>query len=145
MNWYASDRDKVKVSESSFKNRKTTKLTCSFQQTYSIWPMLPACNFLNKQLQKGSYTDVFTTAWRAEISTNGAINKEQMFAGGLGSEVWIPSDMIFWNAEQPTVVSDLCRIPEYSGSDGARASTIPRERTPGYIHFIVLLPVLWSY
>ena len=54
MNWYASDYDKVKASESSFKSRKTIKLTCSFQQTYSIWPMLLACHFRINSFRKAA-------------------------------------------------------------------------------------------
>ena len=41
------------------------------------------------------------------------INEQQMFAGQLGSAIWIPEYMSFWNVfkkkkKKPTVVSHLC-------------------------------------
>lgn len=97
-----------------FKSRKTIKLTCSFQHTCSVWPLLPACQFIINNFRKGAYTDAFTTEWRAEI---GAWQCYQWIAdvckeaGILGLN--FQSNMSFWNVEKLTVVSHLCRIPEH--------------------------------
>lgn len=64
--------------------QKTTKLACSFQLTYCIWPMLPACHF--EILQKGKlHTHAFTTEGRAEISPWRCYQGRAEVCGGAGS------------------------------------------------------------
>lgn len=89
MNWYASDYDKVKASESSFKSRKTIKLTCSFQQTYSIWPMLLACHFRINSFRKAATQMNSQQSEELKWEPDHVINEQQMFAGQLGSAIWI--------------------------------------------------------
>ena len=79
------------------------------------WTYASGMSFQSKQLQKGSYTDAFTTEWRAEISTWQRYQCRADVCRGAGIRgLNAQSGTIHWNAEKLTVASHLCRIPEYS-------------------------------
>ena len=111
MNWYASDYDKVKASESSFKSRKTIKLTCSFQQTYSIWPMLLACHFRINSFRKAATQMNSQQSEELKWEPDRVINEQQMFAGQLGSAIWIPEYMSLWNVFKKKKKAYCCQSP----------------------------------
>ena len=152
MNWYASDYDKVKASESSFKSRKTIKLTCSFQQTYSIWPMLLACHFRINSFRKAATQTNSQQSEELQWEPDRVINEQQMFAGQLGSAIWISRihellECIFLKSLLLSVTS--VRIPEHHttelfGCENQLCSLWGKSEEQAHC-LLVLLPVFWSY